>query len=262
MRYLFDDWKNIQKKIQRSSLILLASDYDGTLTPIVSRPELAKLRNNIRKILVSLSKCDKFKVGIISGRRLSSVEGLVRVKNIYYAGNHGLEIKGPKVNFTHPAYYYFRPCIKTIKERLKKRLKGIKGLIVEDKSLTLSVHYRLVDSENIAMLKRIFRETVASYIKKNSIRIFSGKKVFEIRPPVEWDKGKALEMIESLTKTRSKQLRIYLGDDTTDEDAFKVLSVKDISVFVGKKKKSKARYFLNDTHEVEDFLKRLLRLKK
>jgi alpha,alpha-trehalase len=239
---------------------LLTFDYDGTLAPIVSRPEFATINANVRKALFSLSKSAKFKVGIISGRRLNKIKSLVRIKNIYYVGNHGFEIEGPNLDFIHPVCFYSRQFIGKIKQELKTKLSKIKGVIIEDKYFTLSLHFRLVNSRDVNKVKIIFRQATSPYIRNKKIRVIQGKKVFEIRPYVDWNKGKALEMIERSTKQNSRPLRIYLGDDTTDEDVFKVLNKRDISVFIGVRKKSKAQYFLADTKEVEDFLTRLNRM--
>lgn len=257
MQHLFSNWDKIQKEIKGTSTILLALDYDGTLTPIVSRPEDAKLPNEVKETLSSLAKSDKFKVAILSGRRLKEIVGLIKIKNIYYAGNHGFEIKGPKVLFKHPSYVRFQPYIEKIKQLLEEQLKSVKGIIVEDKGLTLSLHYRLVAPAKVLKVKKIFENIISDYLKRSIVRVTSGKKVFEVRPFVEWNKGKALEMIEKLMKLRKNCLKIYIGDDITDEDAFNVLQQKDISIFVGEKKKSKARYFLHNTKEVGNFLSRL-----
>jgi len=251
MRHLFIFWKEIKKVIKGKKKILLLLDYDGTLTPIVSRPSDAILGSQMRKSLVHLSRAEKFDIGIVSGRRLSEVRGLVKVKGIYYAGNHGLEIKGPNIQFLHPNYIRFKPYIKKIKQELKNKLGDIRGILIEDKDITLSLHYRLVNQKDIRKIKNVFKKLTLPYLRNKKIKITEGKKVLEVRPPINWDKGKALGLIERLTKKTPSSLTIYIGDDQTDEDAFRVLKKKGISIFVGKpKRKSHARYYLKDTGEV------------
>lgn len=257
MKYLFDDWKNIRSLIETSAQVLLALDYDGTLTPIVKRPQDAILDNHTRQILASLSKKGKFSVAIISGRKLKEVQELVKIKDIYFAGNHGFEIKGPNVEFIHPVYFYFKPYIEEIKKAFLEKTKDINGVLIEDKGITLSLHYRLVDEKNIKRVKDIFEKACLPYLKRGKIRIISGKKVLEIRPPIVWDKGKALKTIEDITKKSNNTLTIYIGDDKTDEDVFSAIKNKGISIFAGQPKNSGAKYFLNNTFEVKKFLERL-----
>ena len=99
MQHLFQLWESFSSTIRAASHILLLSDYDGTLTPIVSRPEEAILSPEVREKVSALSKSPTFSVGIISGRSLSEIRALVGIEGIYYAGNHGLEIEGPGLKF-------------------------------------------------------------------------------------------------------------------------------------------------------------------
>lgn len=258
MKNLNLDCKNIENIVSKNSRILLALDFDGTLTPIMPCPQDVVLNAELRKILSKLSQKQKYCVAVISGRSLKDVKNLVKIKGLIYSGNHGFEIKGPKIKFLHPAYKNFRPYIKDIKFELLKKVKGVKGCLLEDKIVTLSLHYRLVGSKEIPFLKKAIKESACAFRKK--IKVTQGKKVFEIRPRLNWDKGKALKTIAKLIKKKQNDLTIYIGDDKTDNDAFKVMGKKDISIFVGKDKNSSAKYFLKDTVQVRNFLKRLLKL--
>jgi trehalose-phosphatase len=263
MRHLFIAWKHVLRQLQRKSKILLLFDYDGTLTPIVSRPCDAVLDNEMRDLLMRLSKEERFNIGIVSGRKLSDVKSLVKIKGIYYAGNHGLELIGPDIRFMHPDFVRFKPHIKKIKRQLERRLSHIKGVIVEDKTITLSLHYRMSKANDVSMIKSVFKEITSPFLKTKKIRITKGKKVLEVRPPIKWDKGKALRLVEKLTKKSGNALTIYIGDDVTDEDAFKVLKKRGISIFVGKpKRSSSAKYYLRDTDETRQLLKLFLMLEK
>jgi len=190
MEYLFKCWERIKERIKETEQILLLLDYDGTLTPIVERSDKAIISEEMKELLKSLSQ--RCKLAIISGRTLKDIKKLVGLKGIIYAGNHGLEIEGPRIRFKSPISIRSRIIIKQIREDLKKRFSTIGGLFVEDKGLTLSVHYRLVDRKQIHLVEIIFNEITKSYLKRKRIRITSGKKVFEVRPPVNWDKGKAV----------------------------------------------------------------------
>lgn len=260
MTHILKSWLHIKNKCQKKDLVLLTLDYDGTLTPIVSSPEKAILNLNIKELLVSLKNKSNIVVGIITGRELSDIETMVGIEGIYYAANHGFEIEGPGVKFRHASYSKYTKHIKTIAGALKARVKDIEGAIVEDKGFTLSLHYRMVKLDNVAELKKIFKQMTREYVKSKKIRITKGKKVLEARPEFKWSKAEAFEMIRRIVlaeKSVKDVLSIYIGDDKTDEDVFEIIRKEDISIFVGKSKVSKAKYFLNNTKEVAQFLKRL-----
>jgi trehalose-phosphatase len=260
VEHLFRDWERVKESIRRGARVLFLADYDGTLTPIVSRPRDAVIDKGVRGLLKRLSKKKKFYVGVISGRELADVRRLVRLDHIYYAGNHGFEIRGPGVSFIHPACKRYSHYLALIEKELASRIKGIKGAIVEHKGASISLHYRLVRKKHIRKLRAIFKNICTPYVKKGKIRLTSGKKVWEVRLPVKWDKGRAVS--KALKIVGKKALPIYLGDDKTDEDAFSFLKRKrSITVFVGKNRvKSRAKYYLNSPFEVKRFLVRLCQI--
>lgn len=265
MQHLFQLWESFSSDIRAASHILLLSDYDGTLTKIVSRPDEAILSPEVREKLRALAKKPTLSVGIISGRSLIEIKALVRLEGIYYAGNHGLEIEGPGLNLINPAAKAAQAEIKDLAKQLSARLGSVGGVIVEDKGLSLSVHHRLVKESEVKMVAEIFHRISSPGLIEGKIRVTSGKKVWEVRPPIDWQKGKAVEVImEEMKKvlTGEQWLTIYLGDDTTDEDAFKIVHrPQGWSIFVGEENpSSNADYFLNSVSEVETFLSRLLTL--
>jgi trehalose-phosphatase len=260
MKHLFKHWKEIEALIRKSGRVALLADYDGTLTPIVSRPQDAVMTADMRRIVKALSGNKRFKVGVVSGRGLKDVKKLVRLKGLYYAGNHGFEIKGPGISYLHPALAKYASALKKIKKELKPVAGKTKGSILEDKGASLSLHYRLVKDRDLPGLKAAFRKISAPYAKKKSLRITSGKKVWEVRIPVKWHKGCAVSLIlKKLAKGKERLLPMYLGDDTTDEDAFKYLKGrKSLTVFVGKKTRgSAAGYYARSPKEIKKFLTRL-----
>ena len=240
-------------KIKNKKLILLL-DYDGTLTPIVSRPELAVLSDDMRDVLKRIAK--RYPLAIISGRSLDDVRDMVNVDGIYYAGNHGFEISNDR-KLMHPEAEKTKPVIAEICERMQEKLGYIKGSIVENKGVTASVHYRMVSDDDFIEMEKIFNEVIVPYVEKGGIKITHGKKVFEIRPNIEWDKGKAVEfVIDAIGK---KGTPVYIGDDRTDEDAFTALKDKGITVLVSEKiKETNAEYYLRNVDEVKSFLEGLL----
>ena len=257
MAYLFEVWANIERAMKKSKHLLLLLDYDGTLTPIAPTSSEAILDNALKRTLVSLTGKEKLTLGVISGRSLKEVKELLKIKGVFYAGNHGLEIEGSKVKFVHPDFPKFESYIRKINQMLRAITRGIKGIVLEDKGMTLSLHYRLVEKRWVPKIKKAFNQVCAPYEKRGKIRLTLGKKVFEVRPAISWDKGKALRKIEQLAHPTSGGLTFYIGDDQTDEDAFNVLKGRGVSIFVGKPSASNAKYYLKNVGEVTEFLERV-----
>ena len=262
MQYLFNAWNKLSHRLKSANHVLLLCDYDGTLTPIVDRPELAVLPHDTRKSLGRLARNRRYTVGIISGRALADIRSSVGVEGIIYAGNHGLEIDSFGSNFLEPVAEEMRPFFHILSQVLSATLRGIKGVSVENKGLSLSVHYRSIDDTDERVVKDAFNRVTDPLNVTGRIRVTEGKKVYEIRPPVDWDKGKAIAwLIANCKKTKgiSGALPIYLGDDLTDEDGFRVIEKNNgISIFVGDESfQSMARYFLRSPEEVAEFLKML-----
>lgn len=265
MENLLSVWPKVVQELRNARHILLLADYDGTLTPIVDRPELANLSEDTRQLLQALARYRHFTLGIISGRALAELKNKIGINGVIYAGNHGLEMEGPGVSFTNPSAEEARPVIRTMYQLLSEALRTIRGVIVEDKGLTLSVHYRLVEKNKTKEVKDIFDRIVGGAQVLGKIKITSGKKVYEVRPAVAWDKGKAIKLLMKRYGKGGRNsglLPIYLGDDFTDEDVFKVMARygNGISVFVGDESRdTAARYFLKSPMEVERFLGLLLK---
>lgn len=256
MKYLIDHLDDVKNKINGQKRVLLL-DYDGTLTPIVNTPEEAVLSKEMRSTLQSQKDDPDSIVAIISGRSLLDVKSMVLVDGICYAGNHGMEIEYQNDLYIHPDAKKLKHLIKKICSELEPLLEGIKGKIIEDKGLTASIHYRIVSPEEIPKVREIVKSTVEPYIEKGDIKLTQGKMVLEIRPNIPWDKGKAVEwVLKSIgANVSNKYFPIYIGDDRTDEDAFKIMKERGISVLVSSEvKDTKAEYFLHNVDEVRDFL--------
>jgi len=260
VKYFFSAWNHFLERVARSKRIFLFLDYDGTLTPIVKRPELARITPQQRKLLAALSQLKRYQLAIISGRALADVKKLARLKKIIFAGNHGMELSGPGIKFLHKKALSLNSIIKGIYRQLSKICKSFPGSIVENKGLTLSVHFRAVKGRrNIRNLSKDVRRLLNKKEYQGKLRLTQGKKVLELRPKVDWNKGKAVELIMKKMRLSTKSnLAVYIGDDTTDEDAFRNLQARGITIFVGKPKKdSCAKYYLRNTQQVYRFLNRL-----
>lgn len=235
--------------------LLIFLDYDGTLTPIVDKPHQAKLTKPQKSFLKSISKLPHVMVVVISGRMLADIKKRVGISGIYYAGNHGMEISGPKTKLVHPKAKSAKPILKKIKNELAKQLKGIKGVLVEDKILTVSLHYRLVSQKDLVKVKKKIKDITRPYLKTKKIRITHGKKVFEIRPNIKWDKGQAVLWFLKKKAKIKNLFPIYIGDDVTDEDAFKVLQKRGLTFRVGQAKETYAKHVVEQVDQVYELLK-------
>ncbi len=261
MEHLFNRWPDISARIEAAAHIMVFSDFDGTLAPIVARPEAAALPKEAGRLLRLLAGNPRIDLAIVSGRALDDLKARINIDGIIYIGNHGLEAAGPAVTFTHPVAEATRPTMRKLLREMAVGLGQFAGVIVEDKGLTLSIHYRLVEEAEVADLEAEFRRLIDGTGPDDNIRITSGKMVREIRPAVEWNKGSAVEMLvrSCEANTGNQPLAIFLGDDITDEDGFKAVDrLGGISVLVGRAgRETSARYYLESVDEVNSFLDRL-----
>jgi trehalose 6-phosphate phosphatase len=236
-------------------------DYDGTLTNIVARPEDARLPASMRRTLKDLARyCT---VAVISGRDLKDVQHLVSLTNIFYAGSHGFEISGPKgQHLQQQKGTEFLPVLDQAEKSLRQRLKNkIRGIQVERKKFAIAVHYRRAPEREVPEIEKAVDQVQD---QNRGLRKTTGKKIFELQPDIDWNKGKALLwLLEQLDMDRPGVLPFYLGDDVTDEDAFKVLQARGIGIAVqDRPAPTAARYRLQNPEEVEKFLTSLITVAK
>jgi len=247
-------WDEIAARLDTSRPAVFL-DYDGTLTPIVSQPEDAILSNEMRGVLRELA--DLCTVAIVSGRDREDVEPKVDIDGLVYAGSHGFDIKGPDLRLEYEGGRSALPDLKEAEDELKARLDGVPGARVERKRFAIANHYRNVAEEDVSRVERAVREVAERHER---LRVSGGKKVLELRPDIEWDKGRAvLWLLEALQLDGEDVLPFYVGDDVTDEDAFKVLEDHGVGVLVGSPSyKTSATYGVRDTPEVREFLQKLI----
>ncbi|MBE3036774.1 MAG: trehalose-phosphatase [Candidatus Atribacteria bacterium] len=251
-RYLYSDSKIMEGKEKA----VFFFDYDGTLTPIVQQPDLAKISPEMKEIIRQLSL--KYKLAIVSGRGRRNLQTLVDIPGIFYAGDHGLDIIGPDISMIHPKVKKFLPLIQNISKSLDKSLSHIPGIIVEKKKMSVAIHYRQVSKEDLPGLKLPLKKILKE--NRENIRLLKGKKVVEFLPNIEWNKGKAvLWILNTLGLDWSEHKIFYLGDDITDEDAFRILRTRGTSILIAEKaEKSAADFRLSSLKEVKCWLKYFL----
>ena len=260
MPHLLYLWPSISQKLRQAGRVLLLLDYDGTLTPIVDRPELAVLAPETKALLAGLSQDERFMLGIVSGRSLDDVRGKVDVSGLVYAGNHGLEIQGPGLDFIHPAAEELRETQTRVYARLREVLVGAPGVFLEDKGLTLSLHYRLTPREYLEDVEERFAGAVAPFLAEGQVEVARGKEVLEVRPKGPWNKGTSITMITETYGASS--VTVFFGDDVTDEDGFAVVQEREgIAVMVGPAgQPTHAMYRVDSPREVVEALVLLAQL--
>jgi trehalose-phosphatase len=246
----------IRDRVRGASRLALFLDFDGTLAPFVDDPDAAQLDQPTRKILKALSLRDDLLLVIISGRSLSDLRARVGIENAVYAGNHGLEIGGPGMRFIEPLAAAERESLAKLCEILAWNLRGIAGVRVEDKGLTASIHYRLATPDAARDVERI-SEAVTSAL--SPFRLETGKAVVDILPRTAWNKGAAVKWIQSRVPG-GRPLSIYLGDDRTDEYAFRSL-LGGITIHVGNPGETCAQYHVWYPSGVRNFLGWLNRIR-
>lgn len=231
----------IAAKVQAASDIFVFSDFDGTLVPIKDSPSECFLEPSIKKILSLLAHHHRVTIGIVSGRELGDLKTRVGIDGIIYAGNHGLEIEGPGFSFREPIAVAMITELQNLSRVLSGELIGIPGALIEDKKLSISIHYRKVDPREVPQLIETTRRAVASSPIARQLVMKSGKMILEIRPDVKWHKGTAATWLTKKSTTGSVPVTIFIGDDETDEDAFASLS-DQITICVGMSRKTMAKY--------------------
>ncbi|KAK0603380.1 hypothetical protein LWI29_004342 [Acer saccharum] len=268
--------------VAKGKKLVLFLDYDGTLSPIVNDPDKAFMSDAMRVAVREVANL--FPTAIVSGRCIDKVHGFVKLDNVVYAGSHGMDIwtptgslkygdvgqqtksideQGNKVVKFQPAQE-FLPTVKKIIQVMEQKIKTFKGAMVEDNRFCVSVHYRNVNEKEVDTLKEMVHSTMKAY---PTFRIDGGKMVMEIKPSIDWNKGHALEyLLDTFGFTSSSDfLPLYIGDDTTDEDAFEVVRglKQGIPIIVSSvPTNTKASYSLRDPDEVMDFMVRLAKWKK
>jgi trehalose 6-phosphate phosphatase len=243
-------------------------DFDGTLSDIVDDPDTARLSDGAADALTSL--IEQCPVAILSGRDLADVRQRIDLPGIWYAGSHGFELTGPDgEHHQNAAAAASIPVLEQAAAELADQLSHIAGIVVEHKRFGVAVHYRKAARDRVGEVTAAVRRAG----QRIGLRVTTGREVIELRPNVDWDKGKTLRWVldyirdaepgRSPASGRYPQLPIYLGDDITDEDAFDAVRDDGIAVVVRHSddgdRATAALFALDNPEQVREFTERLAR---
>ena len=236
-------------------------DFDGTLSEIVENPDSARLVDGAADALTSLSaQCP---VAILSGRDLADVRQRIGLPGIWYAGSHGFELTGPDgAHHQNAEAAASIPVLAEAAAELADQLGHIPGVVVEHKRFGVAVHYRNATRDRVGEVAAAVR----SAGQRTALRVTTGREVIELRPNIDWDKGKTLRWVLDYIRDNEGPgplVPIYLGDDITDEDAFDAVHDDGIAILVRHSddgdRATAATYALDDPDRVREFTERLAR---
>jgi trehalose-phosphatase len=229
--------------------LALFLDYDGTLTPIVESPEDAVLAETTRAVLRKLVQ--RHTVAIVSGRDLQDVRARVGIEGLHYAGSHGFDIEGPGGTRVHEAAVAAAPQLAAAAADVERDTTGLAGVQVERKRFAIAVHFRRARPSDAPAVEAAVDRALARH---PGLRKTGGKMIFELRPDVDWDKGRAVIWLLRALDLEDA-LPVYIGDDETDEDAFRALGSRGLGIAVLEApRETAARYVLPDTDAVRTLL--------
>ncbi|HEX8436880.1 trehalose-phosphatase [Archangium sp.] len=250
-----EHWEGLLRRMEGREVALFL-DYDGTLTPIVPRPEDARLSDAMRATVAALSR--RCPVAIVSGRDLPALKDFVRLEGTCYAGSHGFDIERPGGQaFQQPEGLALLPELDAAERELAEGLASVPGAGLERKRFSVAVHWRHVEEARVPEVERVVAEVLARHPR---LRRSGGKKVFEVRPDIDWHKGRAVEwLLRELGLAHEGVLPVFVGDDLTDEDAFEALQGRGLGLVVrgDEARPTAADYALEDVEEVRRLLELL-----
>jgi trehalose 6-phosphate phosphatase len=244
----FDAWPEITARLRRARHRAVFLDFDGTLVKIQRSPRVVRSSARVNRVLSRLERNPNLWVAIVSGRRASDLRRLLPVRGLRYFGLHGGERDDRPIRLSKTS----RRALAGAKRQAEAQFGKLRGIWVEDKEFSFCVHYRNADAATGRNAGRVLKKILAPWRK--SLHILGGKKIWEILPPEVPGKFEAVQ--RALAKMPRGAAAVYIGDDETDEGVFAVLK-NQITIRVGARDGTRARYFLAAPPDVLRFLSRL-----
>ncbi|NLO91225.1 MAG: trehalose-phosphatase [Elusimicrobia bacterium] len=260
MKELLKRWPALSAGLSGRPVLLLL-DFDGTLSPLRNHPDKAVLPHSAKPLLEKLARARGVTLGFVSGRELKTLRDKVRVKGAIYSGNHGCRTSGPGVSRSVKIPAKQLGALRGLYNSLITETKGVPGVLIEKKAFSTGLHYWRVKPADRAAQLAAFDRLFAKHSGGGLLKAKHGKFIVEAGPASAWHKGDAVAHILKNTAKRPGNrglYPIYIGDDSTDEDAFRALRRIGITARVGGKGRTEAEYSLPDIPSVRRFLRLLL----
>jgi trehalose 6-phosphate phosphatase len=248
---VWDHLAEVRSRLRQADGLLFGTDFDGTLSPIEENPEAPEPTAENLRSLRTLQDHPQVRPAVISGRGLADLQERVGIEGVDYIGNHGLELGIDGQRETHPDAAAAEPAIEEICGALGRRLDEIEGTVVENKGVTATIHYRMVDRNAVETVQEHVFEAVEE-LGDEEVEIHDGKESLELRPAADWDKGSAIAQLQEHVDGWQP---VYIGDDTTDEAAFEAITPNGITVHVGDNHETAADYRVRSSAEAEVFIR-------
>ncbi len=248
---LEDDRRTLRSALEGASHLLACLDFDGTLAPIVDDPDAATPLAETERILERLAADPAVTTAIVSGRALADVRDRIDGPSVY-AGNHGLELVREGSLAVHPIARKRATHVDTVCAVLETVLESVANVRIENKRLTGTVHLRSVPAASRPIVRRATREVV-EWIGGDDLELSTGKCILEIGPSIGWGKGDAVELIAA--DLPPDTVVVYVGDDVTDESAFRAVEPDGIGVRVGTDEPTAASASVRSPADVATFLR-------
>ena len=235
--------------------LFVMTDFDGTISEIVDDPAQAEIQERAKDVLETLADHPRAKVAVISGREVNDVRERAGIEGIYYVGNHGLELYNDGERSVHSAGRKALNVLSDVCEAVERRFTDDNGIFVEKKGMTASIHFRQTE-ESVQPILKAVRRILDEHEGNGALCVTRGKKIVELRPNIDWGKRDAVEVLRKRFIPEEEQwLPVYIGDDTTDENALEAVEGDGLSVIVGSDTDvTAASCVVNDPNEVTDFL--------
>ncbi|QFU84983.1 trehalose-phosphatase [Natronorubrum aibiense] len=245
-----DQWDRFRSTLADASQLLLCLDFDGTLAPIVEEPDEASPTPENEAALASLVSASAVSTAIVSGRALADVRDRIDGPKTY-AGNHGLELSRHGLVAVHPVARKRTSRLEAVCTALETVLEPVPNCRIENKRLTGTVHVRSVPRRLRPVVRR-HTHAVVDRFGNDALEVSTGKRIFEIGPSIPWGKGNAVALIAA--DLPSETVPIYIGDDVTDESAFRIVEPDGIGIRVGGDEPSAASCRVESPTEVATVL--------
>ena len=241
----------VHRRLRGARTLALFLDYDGTLTPIAPTRESALPGTTVLKMLRALVALAGVRVAIVTGRSLSHLPRSIRASGADLAVDHGVRIVSGHATWIHPGLDELKPVIREVYVAAEARLGEIPGIRIEQKRWSVDIHYRQVHARHVARIRTTMADVMRPYA--GSLKLTRGKKVLEARPAITWSKGHAILKLLARPEYEGA-LPIFIGDDRTDEDGFRALRGRGITIHVGRSRRTAARYAVRSVPDVLAFL--------